>query len=174
MNPINLTMPVIVVLGSALGRDGGPTPRLRARVMHGVALFHQGRADTLLVTGGRARNGMAEAEVMRTLAVAAGVPEDRIVVDPRAGNTLESALNTSRLMREHGWVKVLIATDWLHLMRALLAFRGVGIRAAGSAPAPSRPEVAWASLWSGFALAAHELVGLLWYAAVILVKRPRV
>ena len=167
------TYSVIVVLGTKLSRGGVPGPVLTERVMHGVALFRQGRADMLVFTGGLGRAGITEAEGMRTLAVSAGVPEDHIVIETDSSTTLENAQLTARLMRERGWNTALVVSDRLHLPRAILAFRSFGIRARGSAPPRSKRDGARFSPRTFLAHAAYELIGLLWYVAVIVVKRPR-
>ena len=64
----------IVVLGAAQ-YDGRPSPVFRARLDHAVALYHEGVAPFLVVTGGRQPGDRTtEAAVARRYAVANGVP----------------------------------------------------------------------------------------------------
>ena len=164
---------VIVVLGAALHTDGTPTARMRNRVKHGVALFRQGKADALLVTGGHGNRGITEAEAMRDLAVAAGVPARRIVVEPCSRSTFENAAYATRFMSERGWKTALVVSDRIHLTRALLAFRRAGVQATGS-PAPgSMSGKIWRRLWFRIAYASREFLALLWYVVLILFKRSR-
>ena len=68
---------------------------------------------------------------MRGLAVARGVPEDRIVVEVQAKNTFENALYTGLIMRERRWRRVVIVTDRFHMPRALYVYRRLGLRVSG-------------------------------------------
>ena len=148
---------VIVVLGAAVGVDGGPSAALRRRVAEGVRRLEAGAAPVLLLSGGKgggpdggkaggtggAKDGRwpSEAEVMRDLALAAGVaaggtagaPEGRLVLETDSRSTLENARCSARIMRARGWTKALVVTDAVHLPRALMAFRALGIEAKGAA-----------------------------------------
>jgi uncharacterized SAM-binding protein YcdF (DUF218 family) len=154
----------IVVLGHTVRRDGTPGALLRRRTERGIRLMQQGCADALVLTGGSKTGGPAEAEVMRELALAAGISAARILTEPLARNTFENAHRTAALMHAKGWSRALVVTDWAHLPRALLAFRSAGIRARGVVVGiPFERRRAWA-------LPAHllyESAGLAWYATVL-------
>ncbi len=124
---------VIVVLGAAVGVGGGPSAALRRRVAEGVRRLEAGAAPVLLLSGGKGGGGggrrPSEAEVMRDLALAAGVAEERLVLETESRSTLENARCSARIMRARGWTKALVVTDAVHLPRALLAFRARGIEA---------------------------------------------
>jgi uncharacterized SAM-binding protein YcdF (DUF218 family) len=121
----------IVVLGAALHPDGTPTPALARRVEHGVSLFGKGRARRLIMVGGYGRAlpppPVSEAQAMRALALAAGVPGDRIVTEDVSSRTIENAHYTKRLMDANGWRRALLVTDAFHMRRALYTFRRFGI-----------------------------------------------
>ncbi|MGB3553954.1 MAG: ElyC/SanA/YdcF family protein, partial [Jannaschia sp.] len=68
-------MRIALVLGAAVWADGSPSPTLRLRVDHAVALWHAGRVDAICVAGGAGTHGPPEGQVGRDLARAAGVPE---------------------------------------------------------------------------------------------------
>jgi uncharacterized SAM-binding protein YcdF (DUF218 family) len=157
---------VIIVLGARIGPEGVASPALRRRLERGVALFHAGAAPFLLLTGGTVGGGPPEAEAMRKLALAAGVPARRIVLEPTARSTFENALRAADIMRARGWSRALVVTDRHHLPRALLAFRGAGIGARGVPVAGAPPLRLLAEL-------PHEAAGLLWYALRLLVRRAR-
>jgi uncharacterized SAM-binding protein YcdF (DUF218 family) len=160
----------IVVLGAALGAGGGPSAALSRRVGEGVRRFEAGQASALLLSGGKGDAGPSEAEVMRELARAAGVPEDRLVLETQSRSTLENARHSARLMRARGWTRALVVTDAVHLPRALLAFRAAGIEAQGAAAkGGARAEPAWS--WPYHL--AREAFATLWYAARIAAGRHR-
>ncbi len=174
----------IVVLGAAVGAGGGASAALRRRVAEGVRRLDAGAAPVLLLSGGKgggpdggkaggtggAKDGRwpSEAEVMAGLARAAGVAEARLVLETDSRSTLENARHSVRLMRARGWSSALVVTDTVHLPRALLAFRAVGIQAQGAAAkGGARDEPAWT--WPYHL--AREALALLWYAARIAAGR---
>jgi hypothetical protein len=73
-----------LVLGFALDAAGRPLPSLIARIDHGAALYRAGIVPRLVLTGGPGAAGMTEASVMRALALARGVPEAALLLEPRA------------------------------------------------------------------------------------------
>ena len=156
------TVDVIVVLG-------GPHRALRRRTAQGIRLFEAGRAETLLLSG-RGREDWVEADVMGEQARAAGVPDAHIVLEDESRTTLENAVFSARIMDARGWRSALVVTDALHLPRALLAFRGAGIRAKGSAVTRGWREEP-VRTWVGHA--AYEAAALVWYALRILARRHR-
>ncbi len=124
---------IIVVLGAALNDDGQPTPTVRRRVAHGVALWKDGRAPRLLMAGGPTRHATPESHVMRNLAVDAGVPADAVHVEERSTRTLENAAFSKEILDAEGWRKALLVTDPTHMPRALYTFRRLGMSVKGTA-----------------------------------------
>ena len=155
------TFDVIVVLG-------GPVPAMRRRTAHAVNLLEQGQAEHLLLSGGVVRKG-AEYVMMREMALAAGAPAERIVLERRSRNTLENALCSCAVMERHGWTRALVVTDRLHLPRALMSFRAAGVRVRGSGVAADPAETPRSRLYR----AAYEALALAWYAVTILGGRHR-
>ena len=137
-------------MSRARWRDTGPTPTLRRRVVKGVRTFEKTGAVALLLTGGPAGRRPAEAEVMRDLARLAGTPEDRILIETQASTTFQNARRSADIMRRHGWTRAVVVTDAMHIPRALLAFRGVGIRAPDGvhgSPGASGRSVHHSTIW---------------------------
>ncbi len=150
---------VIVVLGAAVGAGGGPSAALNRRVAEGVRRLEAGAARVLLLSGGKGGGVPSEAEVMRDLALAAGVVEERLVLETESRSTLENARCSARIMRARGWTKALVVTDAVHLPRALLAFRALGIEAKGAAVmGGARDE----PLWTWPYHLAREALAFLW------------
>lgn len=107
------TFDAIVVPGCLVYRDGRPSPALVRRVDHGVRLFEDGRAP-LLAFSGRGRGGRPEAEVMRELALDAGVPDASIVIEAASMTTAENARMTHGVL---GGGRIVVATDTTHVLR---------------------------------------------------------
>jgi hypothetical protein len=74
---------------------------LRARLDHGIALWHAGRAPRLIVTGGgRDGDRTTEAAVGRRYAVGRGVPDSVILMESEGRTTSESIRAASALLHE--------------------------------------------------------------------------
>lgn len=130
-------------------------------MVRGVAAFHAGLAQSMIVTGGFGRHPPTEAEAMAALAREMGVPDPAIVAERSARNTHESARYCAVLMRRRGWRRALIVTDGWHLPRSLLAFRAYGIQGEGESAGGGRDEVGY-RLWLNYL--GRETIGYAWYA----------
>jgi uncharacterized SAM-binding protein YcdF (DUF218 family) len=131
----------IVVLGCR-----GPGA-LKRRLEIGIRLFENGAAPLLVLSGGGS-GPLPEAESMRQAALAHGVPQTALLVDPLSRNTFENARETARLLGARGLDCVLMVSDCAHLRRAAVLFRLAGLRVTGRAgvPAPSLGRAAVATL----------------------------
>ena len=118
---------VLVVLGAAVRRGGEPSPTLRRRALWAVQLFRDGRGDWLLATGGVGKHPPAEADVMAEIAIAAGVPPERVLIEPLARTTWDSARLCAPMIRARGFSRVVLVTDAYHARRTRVAFRAFGI-----------------------------------------------
>ena len=115
----------IVVLGAAQ-YDGRPSPVLRARLNHGIALWRRGLAPRLVVTGGRGEGDTTtEAEVGRRYALRQGIPDSAILVEPAGRSTVESVRAVARLsgVGNRRLVRVVLVSDGYHLLRLRLLAR---------------------------------------------------
>ena len=160
----------IVVLGAAVRQAGEPSPALRRRVHHAVELMRQGKSQVLLVTGGLGKHPPTEAEVMHQLAIAQGIPAERIIMEKEATSTFESVVLCTRIMRRHGWSTAIVVSDPYHLFRTVITFRAFGIRATGSAAEGGRQRN---PLWIWLYYYLREAVALPWYLLLVLVEKLR-
>ncbi len=114
----------IVVLGAAQ-YAGKPSPVLRARLDHGIALWRRGMAPKLVLTGGVGRGDTtSEAAVGRRYALQQGVPIGAILVEDRGRTTIESLRAVSELAETHDFHRVILVSDPFHMLRVqLLAIR---------------------------------------------------
>jgi uncharacterized SAM-binding protein YcdF (DUF218 family) len=150
----------IVVLGAAQ-YNGRPSAILRARVEHGIDLYHAGLARWLVVTGGKAGADVTtEAATARMLAMQAGVPASAILVEDQGRTTLESLRNVAGVLKDHGVKTALFVSDRTHMLRVLRIARDEGITAWGS-PTPTSPSDA--TFGNRFEATVHELGGLALY-----------
>src|SRR5262249_48549876 len=91
-----------------------------------ISLYRAGVAPVLVLSGG-GRPAVAEAEVMRQIALAEGVPAAALVTEPRSQTTVENATETAELMSRRGEKAVVLVTDSYHALRACLLFRIAGL-----------------------------------------------
>ena len=106
----------------------------------------------------------AEAQVMRQLALAAGVPDACILLEDQATSTFQSALRCTAILRQHGWSTALV-TDRYHLRRALFVFRSCGIQAMGS---PPQGRLYSRKRWKRWYYRGREACALVWYGCLVL------
>lgn len=117
----------IVVLGAAQ-YDGRPSPVLRARVDHAVALWRRGLAPVLITTGGRGKGDTTtEAAVERRYAMKHGVPDSAILVEAEGRSTRESLRNVSAMLGEDAR-EVILVSDPFHMLRLSILARRFGLR----------------------------------------------
>ncbi len=131
---------VLIVLGCRVYPDGSPSAALRRRLETALALWRTGRADRILLSGGRRWGGWSEAEVMREVLGAAGLPRRSLFVELRSLSTVENARFCREWLREQRLERAGVVTSDYHLARALRAFRELGVTATGIAsPSPPLP-----------------------------------
>ena len=127
---------VIIVLGAA-AYDARPSPVFEERIRHGLDLYRQGHAPTLLFTGGYGHGArFAESQVARRYALRHGIPDAAILIEISSHTTRENLLQARALMQHHGLHRAIVVSDPLHMARALRLCRRLGIEATGS-PTPS-------------------------------------
>jgi vancomycin permeability regulator SanA len=151
---------VILVLGSAVWPNEQPSPSLRARTERAIELYQQGYAPYLLLSGGLGRYPPAEAEVMRRLAVEAGIPQEALILDLEAHSTWESMEKARDIMEQEGWQTAIIVSDPFHIERSLLMAGDAGFAAYGS-PALDSPTYTIPSRRLFYT--SREVLALWWY-----------
>ncbi|ADW69249.1 YdcF family protein [Granulicella tundricola] len=80
----------IIVLGWPTAPDGKASKIQTARVMEAVRELMAGRAGHIIVSGGAAHSQFVEAEAMAKVAIEAGVPQEDVIVEGRAMNTIQN------------------------------------------------------------------------------------
>lgn len=126
MRDSTATADAIVVLGAAQ-YGGRPSPVLRARLDHALALFDEKRAPIIVFTGGqRAGDVISEAASGQKFAIQHGVPAKAIVLEAAGRTSLASmhgaaVLITSRMSAADAASsvrpRVLLVSDPFHMLR---------------------------------------------------------
>ncbi len=128
---------------AAIVAISGPWAETIARMERANALYAEGAAPTMIVSG-----GTNAADDMFRMALAANIPEDVILKETRSRSTLQNAL----YIRDDNLLALdapfLLVTHRYHLPRAAASFRWAGytnfsLVAADSADAPLRGKMFW-------------------------------
>lgn len=121
----------IVVFGAAQ-YNGRPSPVLRARLDHALALYKRGLADNVVVTGGR-REGdrFTEASVSAAYLSERGVPESALLREVSGRSSWQSLASASRFLKrqEPPITRVLLVSDGYHAARIAAIAKELGLEA---------------------------------------------
>lgn len=119
----------IVVLGAAQ-YDGRPSPVLRARLDHALALWQRRLAPHVVVTGGMGDGDTtSEAAVGRRYLLKRGVPDSAILVEGRGRTTDESLARVAEMMDSVRSREVILVSDPFHMLRLTILARRYGLSA---------------------------------------------
>jgi uncharacterized SAM-binding protein YcdF (DUF218 family) len=134
----------IVVFGAA-EYSGRPSPVLRARLDHALAIFHRGVAPVVITTGGAAADPtFSEGGVGRDYLMHHGVPERSLIAETQGRDTAESAVRVGVIMRANGLHSCVAVSDAYHVFRIRKLLEHEGIAPVYVAPRPdSRPRSWW-------------------------------
>ena len=119
----------IVVLGAAQ-YDGRPSPQLAARLDHALALWPEGVAPLIVVTGGKQLGDrFTEAQASARYLEDRGVPAEAIAQEGVGASTYESLDSVASMLAARGADSVVIVTDPYHALRSRLIAEEVGLDA---------------------------------------------
>lgn len=120
----------VVVLGASVFADGTPSGILRDRLDDGIALYKEGVAPKLIMSGDNSTVSYNEVQVMKDYAISQGVPSYDIFCDHAGFSTYESMYRAKHVF---GAERIVVATQTYHLYRALYAAQGLGLESLGVA-----------------------------------------
>jgi uncharacterized SAM-binding protein YcdF (DUF218 family) len=150
----------VLVLGRELENDD-ISEIFRARLEHGAALWRDGWAERVVVSGGwTGTASRSEAAAGRQHLLTLGVPGAAIAIEERSRFTLENLYNVRETARRLGWRGVLLVSDPLHLARARTMARGLALEVLCSPALQAPPRQGTASWW---VRAAREAFLIHWY-----------
>lgn len=145
---------VICVFGAA-EYAGRPSPVLRARLDHALALYEHNIAPVVLTLGGSAPGDTySEGQVGEAYLMANGVPQKAIIAETQSRTTEEQAKRIVVIARTNGYRRVVIVSDPAHLFRIREICAGEGM-AVLTSPRPQVAAVGSASEWQQV---WHEIV----------------
>ena len=118
----------VLVLGCYVQADGNPSHMLADRLDQGIALYQDGVAPKLLMSGDHGSLEYDEVNVMKAYATERKVKSEDVFMDHAGFSTYESLYRAREIF---GIDKVVIVTQKYHLYRALYIARQLGIEAYG-------------------------------------------
>ncbi len=118
-----------------LGCRSGSAALLR-RATTAAGVYRAGRATLVVACGGRAWDGVLEADDLARMLVDAGVPEAAIVRETRSVDTHENATGANALLVERGIRDVVVVTCSWHVPRATMLFGRAGLNVIAGVGAP--------------------------------------
>jgi uncharacterized SAM-binding protein YcdF (DUF218 family) len=125
----------IVIFGAAVHRGGRPSRMLTRRVQAAELAGRKMENPLYVATGGVGQFHPSEAAVMRRLLMRMHIPQERILLDETATDTLSSVRAVRRLLEENEFTgKVYVATSKFHLPRCMMLMRLAGFRPEACAP----------------------------------------
>ena len=131
-----------IVLGASV-YGNSPSPVFSERINHAVELYNDGYVDAIIMTGGVGKGNIrSEADIAREYAEQKGVPAESILIEEDSSITKENLENAKKVMDEHGMDTALIVSDPLHMKRAVLYARDLGMTAYSS-PTPTTRYRSW-------------------------------
>lgn len=181
---------LIAVLGGGGYRNGTLGRASSERLLHGLLLYRDGYGGRIIFSGGtilepskkllhtflgskgKLAEGkdavMAEASVMMEMALKLGVQDKAVTADIRSTNTYENLVNVKAYMDENSIKDCLIVTSAVHMNRAMLVAKRLGL---DCRPAPVRDYTPFRSsptdrftlmrevVWEYLALALYRVYG---------------
>jgi uncharacterized SAM-binding protein YcdF (DUF218 family) len=112
----------IVVFAGGVGESGRAGGGAQERLKQAVDLYKAGNAPTLVLASGFVYS-FPEAESMRSLAIAQGVPEHAILLEKRPVSTHDMVADVNEVVRQHGWRSILLVSSPYHMRRAMMTWR---------------------------------------------------
>jgi uncharacterized SAM-binding protein YcdF (DUF218 family)/glycosyltransferase involved in cell wall biosynthesis len=142
--PLRMSSPptradAIVVFAGGVGENGKAGGGAPERLNEAVALYRAGYAPYMVISSGYVYS-FKEAESMRDLAVAQGVPSSAIVLEQRATNTYQNVVYSTEILRDHKSKSILLVSSPYHMRRALMVWHKLAPDIAVTPTPPPRSQ----------------------------------
>lgn len=153
---------VAIVLGAATYNED-VSPVYQERLNHSINLYQQGYVKKIIVTGGLSpHNKQSDAYTAKHYVISQGIPEEDVLIEEQSTITQENLNNSKVLMEENCFHTAVIVSDPLHMKRAMLLAKDIGIKSYSS----PTPTTMYKSLKTKIPFLSRELfyyIGYKWY-----------
>jgi len=112
---------VIVVFGGGVGETGSPGKSTIERARFAAGLYRQGYADNIVFSSGYVYT-YNDAENMRLIALSAGVPDEKIVLETKGDITYKNVIFSKDIVDKKGWHSILLISSPYNMRRAQFVF----------------------------------------------------
>ncbi len=124
--PLRMSAPpvradAIVVFAGGVGESGKAGGGSQERLNEAVELYRAGYAPYLVLSSGYVYS-FKEADQMRDLAIAQGVPASAIAPELRSTNTYQNVTFVNEVLRDHHWRSILLVSSPYHMRRATMVW----------------------------------------------------
>jgi len=126
---------LIVVFGNKVEPGSKPSDRLKSRLDKAAEVYYQKLAPKILVSGGIDPSDQSEARVMAEYLVTRKVPVDDILLDEKGNNTRLTVKHSIAIMKKHDMKRVIVVSQFYHILRIRLCFASHGVKSVYSAHA---------------------------------------
>ncbi len=121
--------PLAIIFGGGMKEDGVTMSEMQEdRVKRGIELYKAGKVQKLMMTGDDGANNGDEVGAMEKYAVAAGVPDEAVDIDPHGYNTFKSC---DRAAHVYGVTSTIVISQSFHLHRIVYfcSHQGIDVEA---------------------------------------------
>jgi uncharacterized SAM-binding protein YcdF (DUF218 family) len=158
---------IVVLAGSGVMLSGQLTDSSLRRTVRGIALYRDGLAPLLVLSGAEGRT--SESAARSVLAGKCGVPDTAILASSAGHTTHEEIAALQPLLKARGVRRLILVTDGAHMRRAMGLVRDAGFEVLAApvseVETPTRPEprlrLLRAALREGLALVYYHIAGYL-------------
>jgi len=118
---------VIITLGFGHAEEARPMWQMAQRVGRAAEAWKRGKAKYLMFCGGYTSGHVAEAEEMKIMAMAFGVPARRIILENGSLSTKGNARNARMILGPRRFRSAALVTHGSHLARAKKTFKAMEV-----------------------------------------------
>jgi uncharacterized SAM-binding protein YcdF (DUF218 family) len=158
---------IVVLAGGGVMLSGQLTDSSLRRTVRGIALYRDGLAPLLVLSGAAGRR--SESAARSVLAGKCGVPDTAILASSAGHTTHEEVAALQPLLKARGVRRLILVTDGAHMRRAMGLVRDAGFEVLAApvseVETPIQPEprlrLLRAALREGLALVYYHIAGYL-------------
>lgn len=121
-------MPVVMVPGAGLQRDGTPSLPLRDRLDAAAQLYWEDKVLKILLTGDNRFENYNEPGAMYNYLISKGIPKDDLVLDYAGRRTYDSCYRAKEIFGQN---EIIVVTQPYHLPRATFLCHKLGLKTQG-------------------------------------------
>ncbi|HEY9665921.1 MAG TPA: YdcF family protein [Coleofasciculaceae cyanobacterium] len=142
-----------IVLGAEVWEEE-PSPVFRERINHAINLYKNNKVNKIIFTGGQG-NGKIQTEAVaaKNYAIRQGVLESDILTETQSRTTYQNLYYAKQVAPNHRENHFFIVSDPLHMKRAMLMAKDLGLKAY---PSPT-PTTRYKTLNSKFPFLLREI-----------------